>query len=75
MYDAVDKIVCVSRECADSFLSVYPQGNDRTTYLENLIDANAISAKAKGQTDKVFAEYAGLLIEQALQYSHTIIFS
>lgn len=61
-YDKADKIMCVSQECVDAFLSVYPQGKDRTGYIENLIDANAIRAKAKAPADDVFAQYTGFKI-------------
>ena len=62
IYDKADRIMCVSQECVDAFLSVYPQGKDRTGYLENLIDANAIRKKAQSQADEIFAQYTGFKI-------------
>lgn len=62
MYNQTDKIICVSSECVESFLSVYPEGKDKTDYIENLIDAQAIRRKAAAETDKVFSDYEGFKI-------------
>lgn len=62
IYDKADRIMCVSQECVEAFLLVYPQGKDRTGYLENLIDANAIRKKAQSQADEIFSQYTGFKI-------------
>ncbi len=62
LYDCVDGIACVSPECEETFLSVYPQGRGRTTTVENLMDVRGIRKKAEALPEKWFSAYDGFKI-------------
>lgn len=42
VYELVDKIICVSNECKDAFLKLYPEYKEKISVIYNLINSNKI---------------------------------
>lgn len=42
VYELVDKIICVSNECKDAFLKIYPKYKEKISVIYNLINSNKI---------------------------------
>ena len=63
-YSKMERIFCVSPECAENFKKCFPQLQDRVSWTENLIDEEGIRAKAElpEVLDAAFADYAGFRI-------------
>ena len=51
LYGKYNKIVCVSQSTRDSFLKYFPSLLDRTVFIYNLFDSNAIISKSKETID------------------------
>lgn len=47
VYSKIDRIVCVSKYTQDMFLSVLPDMKDKTQFLHNAMDVEAITEKSK----------------------------
>lgn len=58
-YSGMDKIICVSNNCREGFLRVFPSLVGKTTMIYNPIDTHNILAKAKEpitETDGIFTK-------------------
>lgn len=51
VYRKIDRIVVVSKSCADSFCYLYPEFKNKCVYLPNLLSAGVIREMAAGQSE------------------------
>lgn len=62
-YAAMQRIVCVSQECAQNFAQLFPTQAAKVMYVENLIDAAAVRRKAlQAPQEEAFTAFQGFKI-------------
>ena len=58
MWELLDYVICVSEECKQTFLSIYPSLKDKVRVIENILNTSMVISKSRQQevafnTDKI----------------------